>query len=141
MTKITITHPTINGGEPLRVLGQQVTLSYKRNVNADTNENEDLAEVQTRHVENVKITISNVKLNQSGYFDIAHINALTKLKYGGGVVAPILNVEYDGDTDLVLLGGSKDIKVVLEVASPILDVSTSKDSKIPKCSLTFVETK
>ena len=141
MTKITITHPTINSGNPLRILGQNVTITYKRNVNSDTNENEDLTEVQTRHVDNPKLTISNVKLNQSGFFDISHINALIKLKYGGSIIAPILNVEYAGDKDLVLLGGSKDIKVVLETATPILDVGTSRESSVPRCSLTFTETK
>ena len=141
MTKITITHPDINGGEPLRILGQNVTITYKRNVNSDTNENEDLTEVQTRHVDNPKLTISNVKLNQTGSFDIGHINSLIKLKYGGSKVAPVLNVEYDGDKDLVLLGGTKDIKVVLETATPVLDVNTSREARVPRCSLTFTETK
>ena len=141
MTKITITHPTINNGDPLRILGGQVNVAYKRNVNSTTNENEDLVQVQTRHVDNPKITITGVRLNKTGFFDLSHVNDLIKLKYGGSVVAPVLNIVYDDDKDLVLLGGTKDIKVVLESANPVFDASTTINAKGPRCNLVFTETK
>ena len=60
--KITITHPELNLGNPVRVVATGYTIGGKRNVNADPEENsDDLVEVQDLSIENFIIKISGIR--------------------------------------------------------------------------------
>ena len=151
-TTLTLTHPLINSGLPVRVLGGRLTISGKKNVVATPNAylNGTQAEVQTESVENLKYVVNGVYFtNESGVLTYPMLLELYRRRYGGSGVtgadqAIVLTATYGrpGSTsNLVSFDGTTtDIDVILESFTFIIDMKDTKDGYIPSCTITFVET-
>ena len=142
-TIIQITHPDINSGNPVKVLAQTVKISGQKNVNVTPSVNIlQMTRALTQSFENPVYSISPVYVTgQAGTLTYNDVIVLYKMRYDN-TNAPILNVTYDGDKQLVGVdSGSTDIKVILQDYSFDLNAKESRDAYRPKLSLKFVETR
>ena len=69
VTKVTIKHTSINGGEPVKVYCTEVNVIYGKNIDGKPNANYDTekcSRVQSLSLENPKYNLLNVKLGEGG---------------------------------------------------------------------------
>jgi len=146
MTIATLTHTSINGGTPMKLVCQAIVPSIKCNNTATPADNKayGLVEVQTKSIENPKIVIQGLQLrHETNSFNETNLIDLAKLSYSGSNAA-ILNVTYgkqSSTNNLVLLGGTANIKVVFESSTIPIDVRLSDGGYIPVINMTLMETK
>lgn len=147
----TLTHPDINGGDPVRVLAPSISIAGKKNVTAkpDANGNE-IVKVQDQSYENLKFSLQNVKIpsNDDGVdhsLDYDDLITLYTTKYDDTKVA-LLQITYgnkDNSASVDLTGseGLTFIYVVMDTFNATIDTSNTVDGYVPSATITFVETK
>lgn len=151
MRKCTLTHPSINSGNPVTVLAPRIQPSGKKNLTHKPDANGgDIVEVQTQSYENMGYQFSSVFVpdNPDGAehtLDVEDLQVLYTTKYDS--TNPIeVSIEFANHTrteSVALKGtdGASPIKMVLSELSISFDTSRSDDTYLPTASFTLVETK
>jgi hypothetical protein len=140
---VTLTHPNINGGSPVRLLCNDVRIAGKKNVNAQPSVNvTQISRALTQSFENPVYTINPVYItNDSNTFTYEDCLVLYKMRYDN-TNAAILNVRFGNNRFLVSADTqSTNIKVLLEDYTYNINARDSKDGYRPKLDLKLVETR
>lgn len=141
---VTLTHPTINGGSPIKVSCQSVRQSFKKTNSKKPNANPtDIVKVQTTSIENPKYVIGGIKLGVTGYMTYAQLLSIIKL-LPDDTNYLTLSVTYGDGSQLTAYDGvTTDIPVVLDNNMDIvISVIDSRDGYLPSnLTMTLVETK
>jgi hypothetical protein len=151
-TFLTIQHPSINGGVPVNVLCNKLTITGTKHNAKDPNATitGSIVEVQTQSIENPIYTLSGVYFtNASGTLTYPMLLTLYKLRYGGvGVTgtdqAIVMRAVYgQPGSEITLVGAdgvTTSLKVIISSFNFPIDMSNTKDGYIPIGSITLIET-
>lgn len=135
---LTLTHPEINGGDPVRIMCTSITVQgNKKNSSKPLVNAMKQSEVHTQSIDNLGYNLSNVHyVSGAGFLTWADVKKLYLMKYDG-TNAATLKVVYGDDTVFTGLTDEEDIKVVLENFSFPINVNDSKHGYMPVGNLTF----
>jgi hypothetical protein len=144
MANFTLQHTDINGGTPIEVKANKITVSGKRNLIATPNANltGSIVEAQTQGMENPKIVINGVHFtNETGTLTFEDVLTLYKTPYDGDNPALLTLTYGNGYVVPSITGSTSGIPAVLESYTLPFDANDSRDGYLPVGSMTFIETK
>jgi hypothetical protein len=141
MASVTLTHSSINSGNPVEIKCNVVSISGKRNTEKAPNANADgPVEIQTQGYENLVYNITGIRYTgAAGTLTWDDVLTLYKEGYDGTNYAT-LNITYGESTTLKGLEGSANIKVILETPNLSISAEDSRNAYLPMGTLKFSET-
>jgi hypothetical protein len=139
-SSLTLTHPDINGGSPVKIRCTSLVVQSQKNNEAKPRLDQmEATEVHTQSINNLAYNATSVHfIDEAGTLSYSDVLTLLKHKYDGSNPA-ILNVNYGGK-DLIGMDGTTNIKVILQSYSFPINMTDSRDGYMPTGNLNFIET-